>query len=176
MLNLIYLIFSDKKLSIFHCTSSTCNPFRWNNVTDKINSYLHKYPLKSAVWYPHLKFVSTLFLFKLSAIFVHFIPAYILDTVTRICGGRPILVKLHTNVWNSLKLLERFIFTEWKFHNNNTLALIKTMSPTDNEKFNIDLAKLQWEEYFVTLTQGVRRYLSKEHPKNLAAARGKDTM
>lgn len=77
------------ELSIFHCTSSTYNPFKWCNVVDKTNELLHMYPLKSAVWYPHLKFLSSLMLFKISAIFIHFIPAYILDFITRIAGGRP---------------------------------------------------------------------------------------
>lgn len=77
------------ELSIFHCTSSSYNPFRWDNVVEKTNELLHTYPLKSAVWYPHLKFLSSLMLFKISAIFIHFIPAYILDFVTRIAGGRP---------------------------------------------------------------------------------------
>lgn len=80
---------SQKEVKVYHCTSSTSNPFRWASVESKINYYLHKYPLRSAVWYPHLKFVSSIFLFKLSAIFVHFIPAYILDTVTKLAGGRP---------------------------------------------------------------------------------------
>lgn len=80
------------ELSIFHCTSSTYNPFRWANVAEKTNELLHTYPLKSAVWYPHLKFLSSLMLFKISAIFIHFIPAYILDFVTRIAGGRPMYV------------------------------------------------------------------------------------
>lgn len=132
--------------------------------------------MASAVWYPHLRFVSSLFLFKLSAILYHFIPAYILDTVTRLAGGRPILVRLHKNVWSSLRLLEKFIFTEWKFHSNNTKALIKTLSPADKELFNIDITSLVWEEYFIKLTQGVRRYLSKENPKNLEAARRKDSI
>lgn len=120
--------------------------------------------------------MSSLFLFKISAILFHFIPAYILDTVTRIAGGRPILVRLHKNVWSSLKLLEKFIFTEWKFHNNNTKALIKTQSLIDKRLYNIDLSTLEWEVYFIALTQGVRRYLSKENPKTMEAARGKDTL
>lgn len=77
------------EVSIFHCTTSTCNPFKWDKVADKTNELLHMYPLKSAVWYPHLKFVSSLMLFKISAIFIHFLPAYILDFVTRLSGGRP---------------------------------------------------------------------------------------
>lgn len=77
------------ELSIFHCTSSTYNPFKWNEVAEKTNELLHMYPLKSAVWYPHLKLLPSLMLFKISAIFIHFLPAYILDFVTRIAGGRP---------------------------------------------------------------------------------------
>ncbi|KAG5682034.1 hypothetical protein PVAND_011426 [Polypedilum vanderplanki] len=162
------------EVSIFHCTTSTYNPFKWDKVADKTNELLHMYPLKSAVWYPHLKFVSSLMLFKISAIFVHFLPAYILDFITRLSGGRPILVRLHTNVWESLKLLEKFIFTEWKFHNKNTLMLHKTMSPTDQQTFNIDVGKLEWEDYFINLAQGVRQYLNNETLKTLPAAKKKD--
>lgn len=151
-------------------------PFRWKGVTDKVNKYMHRYPLQAAVWYPHLRFVSSLLMFKISAIFLHFLPAYILDAVTRCCGGRPILVKLHTNVWNSLNLLDRFIFSEWLFHNPRTLELVDSLSAVDVRKFNCDIRTIDWEEYFVGLTLGVRRYLSKEHPRNLEKARGKDTL
>lgn len=123
-----------------------------------------------------MKFLSSLFLFKISAIFVHFIPAYILDTITKIAGGRPILVRLHKNVWNSLNLLEKFIFTEWRFHNTSTIKLIDSMSAGDKVTYNIDIRTLEWEEYFVSLTMGVRRYLNKEPNKTLEAARGKDTL
>lgn len=77
------------ELSIFHCTTSSCNPFKWDILGEKTNELLTMFPLKSAVWYPYLKFSPSLFLFKLSAILIHFIPAYILDFVTRIAGGRP---------------------------------------------------------------------------------------
>ncbi|XP_070493146.1 putative fatty acyl-CoA reductase CG8306 [Chironomus tepperi] len=161
------------ELSIFHCTTSSCNPFKWDILGEKTNELLTMFPLKSAVWYPYLKFSPSLFLFKLSAILIHFIPAYILDFVTRIAGGRPILVRLHTNVWDSLKLLERFIFTEWKFHNKNTQLLSKTMSPVDQEKFNFDVMPLDWVDYFTNLAQGVRIYLNNEPLKTLPAAKKK---
>lgn len=120
--------------------------------------------------------MSSLMLFKISAIFLHFLPAYILDGITRLAGGRPILVRLHTNVWNSLKLLEKFIFTEWLFKSDKTRALIKTMSDVDKQNYNIDISTIEWEDYFVDLAQGVRRYLHKELPSTLEAARGKDTL
>ena len=84
------------------------------------------------------------------------------------------LVRLHTNVWESLKLLHKFIFTEWKFHNKNTLILSKTMSPVDQKNFNIDIGELNWEDYFINLIQGVRVYLNNEPMKTLPAGRKKD--
>lgn len=165
---------SGKDLKVYHCTSSTCNPFQWASIEGKVNQYLHEYPLLSAVWYPHLKLVSSIFLFKISAIFVHFIPAYILDTITKLAGGRPILVRLHTNVNASLDRLKTFIFTEWKFHNRRTIELHNSLSETDKTLFNLDIKSLVWEDYFINLTQGVRTYLNNEPPKTLAKARSKD--
>jgi fatty acyl-CoA reductase len=73
-----------------------------------------------------------------------------------------------------LKLLEKFIFTEWKFHNKGTLLLSKTLSPVDQQLFNIDVGKLNWEDYFIHLAQGVRQYLNNESLKTLPAAQKKD--
>ncbi|EDV55733.1 putative fatty acyl-CoA reductase CG8306 [Drosophila erecta] len=161
-------------LQIFHLTSSTYKPFRFELMTDKINSYLHDYPLNSAVWYPNLRLVKSLWVFRLSAILFHFIPAIILDLVTKIGGGRPILVRLHKNVWNSLNTLEKFIFTEWHFDSKRLLALSKTQNLVDKKKFFIDIGELTWDEYFANTILGVRQYLSKEPPKNLEKARRKD--
>ncbi|XP_068979197.1 putative fatty acyl-CoA reductase CG8306 [Bombus flavifrons] len=165
---------SKGKLKVYHCTSGTRNPFKWANIEPKINYYLHKYPLQSAVWYPYLKLLPTIFMFRLSAIFVHLIPAYILDTVARLTGGRPILVRLHTNVNNSLDRLKTFIFTEWKFYNSRTIDLHDSLSEIDKNLFNLDIKPLIWESYFIDLVQGVRQYLNNESPKSLEKARSKD--
>ncbi|XP_046975832.1 putative fatty acyl-CoA reductase CG8306 [Vanessa cardui] len=163
-------------LTVYHCSSSTQRPFRWSIIEPVVNDILHNYPLKSAVWYPYLSFVPSLWLFRLSAIFVHFIPAVLLDTLLRIMGGKPILFRLHKNVWNSLNRLEVFIFTEWKFHNPNTRELSEKLSKTDKEKFYINIESMYWEEYFVNLHLGVRRYLNKESEKTLPAAKSKQSI
>lgn len=48
------------------------------------------------------------------------------------------------------------------------------MSPVDQQLFNIDIATLKWEEYFINLAQGVRQYLNNESMKTLPAAKKKD--
>jgi len=165
-----------KKVEIYHATSSTCNPFRWAFVEDKVNVYLHRYPLMGAVWYPHLKFLPSVARFKLSAFFVHFLPAIILDFITGLFGGRPILKKLHRNVNASLDRLATFIFTEWRFKNDNTLNLQKWLNFNDQKDYIVDISNMAWPDMFDDLTQGARRYLNKESMRNIDKARGKDTL
>ncbi|CAD7012235.1 unnamed protein product [Ceratitis capitata] len=64
-------------LQIFHLTSSTYKPFRFEFLINKINAYLHEYPLV-----PKSKLVKSLFIFRLGAILFHFIPGFFLDLVT----------------------------------------------------------------------------------------------
>ncbi|XP_060533363.1 putative fatty acyl-CoA reductase CG8306 [Cylas formicarius] len=163
-----------KNVEIYHCTSSTRNPFKWQTIEHILNDYLHRFPLKSAVWYPHLKLVPSVTLYKISAFFVHIIPAILLDTITRVTGGRPILMKLHRNVNSSLDRLSKFIFTEWKFNALNTNNLQDWMSKSDQEEFNLDISTLVWKDYFDDLTLGARVYLSKDPIKTLEAAKKKD--
>lgn len=85
-------------------------------------------------------------------------------------------MRLHTNVNNSLERLERFIFTEWMFHNPRLMALHESLSSEDKNVFSLDVKSLNWEDYFVDLTKGVRVYLSKESMKNLGKARSKDNL
>ncbi|XP_066144466.1 putative fatty acyl-CoA reductase CG8306 [Euwallacea fornicatus] len=169
-------ITNAKQLEIYHCTSSTRNPFRWNAIEQSINNYLHKYPLISAVWYPNLKLVNSITYYKISAFFVHILPAILLDAVALVTGGRPILMKLHRNVNSSLNRLSKFIFTEWKFSAKKTDALQKFLKDDEQDVYNVDISNLIWPVYFNDLTLGARVYLSKDSEKTLDAARRKDKM
>lgn len=85
-------------------------------------------------------------------------------------------MKLHRNVNASLDRLEKFIFTEWAYSAVKTSELQQWLQATDQNDYNLDIKQLEWMEYFSDLTQGARKYLSKENPKNLPAAKGKDTV
>ncbi|BES87283.1 Male sterility protein [Nesidiocoris tenuis] len=159
---------------IFHLTSSTCNPFQWHNLASVMDSLMHRYPLKGAVWYPTLKLHPSLFMFRLSALIFHWIPAYILDTVARVTGGRPILVRMHTNIGRSLVRLEPFIFTEWKFDNKRTMVLYDSLSDNDKKLFDLDIRPMVWIDFFDKMALGVRTYLHNENPSSLPAGRKKD--
>lgn len=85
-------------------------------------------------------------------------------------------MKLHRNVNSSLDRLEKFIFTEWAFPAVKTTELQKWLQTPDQVDYNVEIAGLEWPEYFNDLTIGARKYLSRENPKSLPAAKGKDTV
>nr|XP_018900096.1 PREDICTED: putative fatty acyl-CoA reductase CG8306 [Bemisia tabaci]XP_018900097.1 PREDICTED: putative fatty acyl-CoA reductase CG8306 [Bemisia tabaci] len=167
---------ADPSTPIYHCTSSTCNPFRWADVEERIHEILHKYPLKSAVWYPALKLLPSLFLFRLSALIFHILPAFILDNTLALAGGRRILMRLHRNINGSLDRLAPFIFQEWMYDNRKTVALHESLKPADQERFGVDIRQLRWPDLFDDLAKGVRRYLNKESDSTIPAGRKKDTI
>lgn len=84
------------------------------------------------------------------------------------------LFRLHKHIWQSLNLLQKFIFTEWKHDNKKTMALEAKLSKVDRELFYIDVRPLKWDTYFEQMAKGVLLYLNNEHPKDLAAAKRKD--
>lgn len=163
-----------KQVEIYHCTTSTRNPFRWVTVEDGISENMRSYPLKSAVWFAYLRLLPNITWFKISAIFVHWMPAFILDMVLRVTGGRPMLVKLHTNINVSLNRLSKFIFTEWKFSAEKSNQLMHWMLEKDRKVFFIDVNEIKWVDYFVSMYIGVRTYLNKEPLSNLPAAKKKN--
>uniref|UniRef100_A0A1B6KTI1 Fatty acyl-CoA reductase n=1 Tax=Graphocephala atropunctata TaxID=36148 RepID=A0A1B6KTI1_9HEMI len=162
------------KTPIFQCTSSTQNPFRWAMVEHLVPGLLHKYPLVQAIWYPHLELVASIRHYRISACIIHVIPAHIFDFLTRLSGGRPKLVKLHSTINKSLDKLEPFIFKEWKFDNNEVRELHKYLIPEDKAVFGLDMESLEWEPFFEDLAKGVRRYLHKEQDDTLEHARKRD--
>jgi len=159
---------------IFHCTTSVQRPFRWSEVENDVSHLLHKYPLVQAAWYPHLKLLPSVWRFRLSAIIFHMIPAYIFDTLARVTGQRPRLVKLHTAVNQSLDRLEPFIFQEWKFTNGKSVQLHKSLQVADRTNFGLDVETLEWPPFFEDMAKGVRRYLHKEKEHTLGKARSKN--
>lgn len=166
--------FKPNQVEIYQATSSVRKPFRWQLVENKINGYLHRYPSKSAVWYPHLKLLPSYQWFKISAFFVHILPALVLDGILKLTGGRAKLSKLHRNINRSLELLHKFIFTEWTYTAEKTESLHTWLSLNDKDEFGVSLAMLDWRDYFLNLCHGVRRYLCKEKDSSLPAAKNKD--
>lgn len=96
-----YLLFGNRQIILF------TNAF-----------ILTKHIIALSFRYPNLKLVKSLFLFRLGAILFHFIPAFFLDLVTKLSGGRPMYVKLFLLLFYNFKYYILYNF----FLQSDTLA------------------------------------------------------
>ncbi|KAI5732282.1 hypothetical protein M8J77_024262 [Diaphorina citri] len=159
---------------VYHATSSTCNPFRWRCLISKMFAVLHDYPSAKAVWYPTLKLLPSITLYKISSYLFHFVPAVFFDIMLKVTGQRPKLIRLHRTINKSLNLLEPFIFNEWKFDNTKGMALEKEIPAAERDTFYLNITNLDWEHFYMDLAKGVRRYLLNEDDSTVNAAKRKD--
>uniref|UniRef100_A0A8D8ZIX0 Fatty acyl-CoA reductase n=1 Tax=Cacopsylla melanoneura TaxID=428564 RepID=A0A8D8ZIX0_9HEMI len=159
---------------VYHATSSTNNPFRWNCLLNQMTAVLHDYPSAKAIWYPTLKLLPSILIYRISSIIFHFLPALFFDAMLKVTGQRPKLIRLHRTINKSLHLLEPFIFNEWKFDNKNAMALELEVPSEEKETFYLNISKLDWDHFFYNLAKGVRRYLMNEDDKTIEAAKRKD--
>lgn len=84
---LIFLYSSSDTPFIYHATSGPYLPT--NSYAKTINSFIHDYPSKHAVWYPNLRFRSSFNTLNFSLFFYQLIPGLCFDLLLLLIGKRP---------------------------------------------------------------------------------------
>jgi len=64
-----------------------------------------------------------------------------------------------------------FSIQQWKFTDHNVQALWSRMTPLDQELFDFNIAKLDWQAVFTSCMQGLRVHFAKEPLDNLPVAK-----
>lgn len=157
---------------VFHCTSGTDKPINWGKVQFLVLYVLTIFPSISTLRYPGGSFTHLKYLDNLKKFFLHYIPAYTIDLLTRIKGGKPMLVKVYQKLDQASKVLAAFTMNQWTFEDTNRRFLMnQLMSDKDRALFDFDISELDWLEFFKGYVMGVRSFLLKEPASNLEQAR-----
>jgi len=127
--------------------------------------------VNDALWYPDGRCHSSAMINKLCVTFQHILPAYILDTLARLKGTRPIMVRVQTKLSKAAKCLEYFSTKQWNFRDDNVRRLGEQLSPEDRETFMFDVRQIDWPSYLEHYILGIRQFILKESPDTLPAAR-----
>ena len=157
---------------VFHCTSGGENPITWGRVQVLVLALLAAYPSATTYRYPCGSFTNNKRLDNFYRLTLHYVPAYLVDLVTRLCGGKPLLVKIFRKFDQAAGVLKAFTMNQWQFNYHNRRWLIEElMSDEDRRLFCCDIKRLNWADYMRDYVLGVRKFMLKEPIGNLPQAR-----
>ncbi|XP_050358543.1 putative fatty acyl-CoA reductase CG5065 [Nymphalis io] len=160
-----------KDLRIFNITLSGVQKITWREVIELGEKWVNTYPYTIALWYPGGTIKSYWFTHQLTAIFVHILPAYLVDMLLFLLGRKTFMVNLQKRISHGLNILQYYTIKEWNFKNTNFLSLQKRVSEAENNIFFTDVSTLSQDEYLRDYVIGTRHFVCKEDPATLPRAR-----
>ncbi|XP_063708794.1 uncharacterized protein LOC134837352 [Culicoides brevitarsis] len=164
----------DKEtLPIYNCATGK------TNVAEMTGPVLleasRKYPLSLAIWVPNGTITSSPFIYFFVNIFVHVLPAILLDTVLKLAGKPPMLLRLQRKVTNAGDALRYFVTKRFDMRCQNYISLPEFILPDDKPAFDFIVHEENVDRYKYMMDQVIagRVYLLKDPMENLPAARKK---
>lgn len=149
-------------LPIYHGTTSTKNPTMWGFSLRILSGYFRRHPPKRSVGTSWALYFPNRWHHRVFHHAAHTLPAALADTITYAKGGKPTMVKKSKRMLRAVKTLSYFTSHQWFYSTENVDALIDSMNEEDLRLFPVDVRKIDWELYFLTYAQGLRRYMLKE--------------
>lgn len=74
----------------------------------------------------------------------------------------PSLLKTYKKIHRFMDVIEYFSMRQWEFQMDNMNGVWKALTPRDQELFNFDMAKLDWDNFLHHYYRGIRQYLLKD--------------
>ncbi|XP_069691430.1 fatty acyl-CoA reductase wat-like [Periplaneta americana] len=149
-------------IPIYNYVSSVQKPLTWEEFMEKTSRFGFSVPPAQAVWYYSFTLNKYYFIHLLYVLFLHFLPAVLIDGVAMLFGKQTNLVKIYKKIHRFNSVISYFATREWKFTNDNVQALWKKVDAKDRRLFDFDIDGLDWEEYFFRYVRGIRVYLMKD--------------
>lgn len=119
-------------------------------------------PSPVVVWHYCFRLNKSWYLHMLAVYLLHFLPAIFVDGACVLLGKKPRLLKGYKKINKFADVISYFSSRQWKFRNDNTQSLWKSLPATDREQFEFNMADLNWDEYFYSYVRGMRVYLLKD--------------
>ncbi|KAF3420113.1 hypothetical protein E2986_08324 [Frieseomelitta varia] len=107
-------------------------------------------PLEGIVWYPQVILTPNRTLHYVLTLFMHVLPALIIDEILKVIGRQPMLLKIQKTIYCSVTQLNHFLYNEWIIHNSNTLVLRTQVPLVEREIFSYDYSQFNIKEYFIS--------------------------
>nr|CAD7427541.1 unnamed protein product [Timema monikensis] len=80
-----------KEVPVYNLTASAVKKMTWKEVLDIGRKIIYDYPFEMTVWYPDGNIRASKFMHNMCVIFLHFLPAYLIDFLMLIFFQKPFL-------------------------------------------------------------------------------------
>lgn len=161
----------EKDVLIYNCTSSTDNPLTFDERRLECEKVIKKYPLETGIYRPITVCTTSETMFRVYSLFLHYLPAFIIDTALRLRGEKPRLVSTYQKLDKVIDTVKKFAFTTFLFDNQNMRELYIQMSSTDHRHYPCDNRTYSWRLYFERIIPGLKKNFFKEDLNNVEKAR-----
>lgn len=152
----------DEEIPIYNAVSSVQNPVTWGIMENYLRNNGFNVPSKKVFWYYTVWITKNHSFHIFLAIFLHWIPAIIVDMLAYLSGRKPILLKIYRNIDKFKNVVDFFAIKEWEFTNNNVLKLWDKLSVVDKHNFFFNVSDIDWECFSDTYIKGLRVFLLKD--------------
>ncbi|CAK1546454.1 unnamed protein product [Leptosia nina] len=157
-------------IPVYNCCAGNLKTVTTKEFGDIGFKYISELPLDDNMWGCSDDVTSSRFMFFLSVIFKHLLPALVIDTILKLAGKEPRLVKIQRRIYNVFVALESFLLHQFNFYNNNFVDLRSAIKKSDKDEFYYDLENLDYLEHMKRSTLGARRYILKEKDEDIPKA------
>lgn len=104
---------STEDIPIYNYVSSVENPLTWGRFTDLNIKNGFDYPFSNAIWYLSFHAHKTAFMNRVYMIFLHLLPALIMDAMSYCVGQPPRLLKAYEKIHKFSNVISFFCTNEW---------------------------------------------------------------
>ncbi|XP_072948634.1 putative fatty acyl-CoA reductase CG5065 [Epargyreus clarus] len=157
-------------IPIYHCCSGKLVQVTLKQFVQMGLDMSKKCPLNNVLWSINCSVTSSKFMYQFWFLFLQLLPAVFVDSILRICGKKPMLVKIQRKICAANIALEYFMTQHWNFINKNFIDVRSSIKTEDVDQFFYDLEDRDIFEYFEKCCYGGRKYLLREKDEDLPKA------
>ena len=162
-----------ERVPIYNYVSICQNPITWGRFLNLNKIYGMQVVSTHVIWYYMLVLNRYKFMHDVCVIFLHKIPAVVVDILLFLSGRKPMLRETYKKINKFNSAISYFSSQQWRFSNDTVIKLWERMNPADREIFNFNIDNLDWESYLKHMIPGMRVYLVNDPMETLEEGRAK---
>ncbi|XP_052749114.1 putative fatty acyl-CoA reductase CG5065 [Galleria mellonella] len=158
-------------IPIYNCCAGTLNNITMAEMVEFGRKLVHVMPINDALWSVGGSITTSPTKHYLKVLFLHCLPAILVDTVLWLLGKKPMLLKVQRRIYIANMALRYFITKQWTFINNNIVELRSCIKKEDHGHFYYDMETVDKHMYFRDCCIGGKKYLLREKEEDLPKAK-----